>query len=110
MFDRDWMTVGVKEYLRSKAKAHPKKVVFPETGEERILRAARSRCDIGIAFPILVGKPEAIAAFASSLGVSLEGIAIADNTDEALVDGYVARYLAISHTAAKSLKRMARFR
>ena len=61
-FDGDWLrkrlNVDVKQYLRSKAVAHPKKVVFPETGEERILRAARESLDIGIAHPILAGKPE----------------------------------------------------
>jgi len=106
---RKRLTVDVKQYLRSKAKAHPKKVVFPETGEERILRAARESLDIGIAYPILVGKPEVVTAFASSLGVSLEGMAIADNTDEALVDGYVARYVAINATLGpKTVKRMMR--
>ena len=64
MFDRNWLrkrlSVDVKEYLRSKAKAHPKKVVFPETNEERIVRAARQALDLGIAYPILVGKPETV--------------------------------------------------
>jgi phosphate acetyltransferase len=103
------MKMDVKQYLRAKAKAHPKKVIFPETGEERILRAAREALDLGIAYPILVGKAETITAFAQSLGVSLVGIRIADNTDEAAVDGYVERYLQISTLhSAKSLKRQVR--
>jgi len=101
--------MDVKQYLQAKAKAHPKKVVLPESGEERILRAARQALDLGIAYPILVGKPDAIAAQAAALGVSLDGIVIADNTDEAAVDRYVARYLEISQTMpAKALKRMMR--
>jgi phosphate acetyltransferase len=101
--------VDVKEYLRSKAKAHPKKVVFPETGEERILRAARQALDLGIAHPILVGKPETVTAFAGSIGISLDGITIDDNTNEAVVDDYVARYLQINSTLpGKTLKRMMR--
>jgi phosphate acetyltransferase len=113
MFGKDLLrkrlTVDVKEYLRSKAKAHPKKVVFPETGEERILRAARESLDIGIAYPILVGKPETVKAFAASIGVSLDGITIADNTCEAVVDDFVARYLQINSTLpGKTLKRMMR--
>jgi phosphate acetyltransferase len=103
------MSLDVKQYLQAKAKAHPKKVVFPETGEERILRAARQALDLGIAFPILVGKPEAIIALAASIGVSLEGIVLADNTDEALVDSYVARYVATNATLGpKTVKRMMR--
>jgi phosphate acetyltransferase len=101
--------MDVKQYLQAKAKAHPKKVVLPESGEERILRTARRALDLGIAHPILVGKPDAIAAHAASLGVSLDGIAIADNTDEAAVERYVARYLEISQIMpAKTLKRMMR--
>jgi phosphotransacetylase len=53
------MSREVKGYLRAKAKADPKKVVFPESAEERILRAARQVADLGIAHPILVGKAEA---------------------------------------------------
>ncbi len=101
--------MDVKEYLRSKAKAHPKRVVFPETGEERILRAARQALDLGLAYPILVGKPETVTAFAASIGVSLAGITIADNTNETIVDDYVARFVAInSILPAKALKRMMR--
>ena len=103
------MSMDVKQYLRAKAKAHPKKVVFPETGEERILRAAREVLDLGIGFPILVGKPDVITAQAASLGVSLDGIQIADNTDEALVDSYVARYVADHDILGpKTVKRMMR--
>jgi len=103
------MSIDVKQYLRNKAKAHPKKVVFPEAQEERILRAAREMCDLGIAFPILVGKPETITEFAQSLGISLNGIRIADNTDEPAVDATIESYLKISQLhSAKSLKRQAR--
>lgn len=101
--------MDVKQYLRAKAKTHPKKVVFPESEEERILRAARQALELGIAHPILVGKPDAMAASAASLGISLEGIAIADHTDEAVVDRYVEQYLEISQVMpAKTLKRMMR--
>jgi phosphate acetyltransferase len=103
------MSLDVKQYLRAKAKAHPKKVIFSETGEDRILRAARQVLDLGLGFPILVGKPAEITALASSIGVSLDGIVLVDNTDEALVDSYVARYLEISTILpAKTLKRMMR--
>jgi phosphate acetyltransferase len=101
--------MDVKQYLQAKAKANPKKVVFPETGEERILRAAREVLDLGIGFPILVGKPDEITAHAAQLGVSLDGIKLVDNTDEALVDQYVARYV-VDHNllGPKAVKRMMR--
>jgi phosphate acetyltransferase len=103
------MIVDVRQYLQTKAKAHPKLVIFPEAREDRILRAARQALDLGIAHPILVGKPDAIAALASSIGISLDGISIADHTDEVLVDGLIARYLQTnSMLPGKALKRMLR--
>jgi phosphate acetyltransferase len=101
--------MDVKQYLRAKAQAQPKRVVLPESGEERILKAARAALDLGIAYPILVGKPDEIQASAASFAVSLEGIVLADHTDEAVVDGYIARYQQISTTfGPKTLKRMMR--
>jgi malate dehydrogenase (oxaloacetate-decarboxylating)(NADP+) len=43
-----------------KAKAEPKKIVFPEGDEVKILRACQAICDEGIAKPILVGNKEKI--------------------------------------------------
>jgi malate dehydrogenase (oxaloacetate-decarboxylating)(NADP+) len=43
-----------------KAKADPKKIVFPEGAEEKILRACQAICDEGIAKPILLGNREKI--------------------------------------------------
>ena len=103
------MSVDVTEYLRSKARRDPKKVAFPEATEERILRAARQCLDLKVAHPILIGKPDAIIAQAQTLGISLEGIAIVDHTDEALVTDYVTRYLRVSTILPeKTLKRMVR--
>jgi len=39
-----------------KAKADPKKIVFPEGNEEKILRSCQAICDEGIAKPILLGN------------------------------------------------------
>ena len=39
-----------------KAKADPKKIVFPEGTEEKILRSCQAICDEGIAKPILLGN------------------------------------------------------
>ncbi|HEX8924282.1 MAG TPA: phosphate acyltransferase [Terriglobales bacterium] len=101
--------MDVTQYLRNKAQSDPKRVVFPETAEERILRAAREALDLKIAYPILIGKPEAVSAFAASLGVSLDGITILDNMDEALVDSYVERFIKLNAMLpAKTLKRMVR--
>ena len=52
-----------KEVMRifiNKAKSQPKRIVFPEGSEEKILRACQVIIDEGIAKPILLGKKEAI--------------------------------------------------
>jgi malate dehydrogenase (oxaloacetate-decarboxylating)(NADP+) len=68
----------ITHLMIQKAKARPKTVVFPEGEHEKILRAAHSLLEEQIAFPILLGAPEAITAKAKELGVSLEGAQIVD--------------------------------
>jgi len=52
-----------KEVMRifiNKAKSKPKRIVFPEGSEEKILRACQVIIDEGIAKPILLGKKDAV--------------------------------------------------
>ena len=44
----------------NKAKAKPKKIVFPEGEQERILKASQILVDEEIAHPILLGREEGI--------------------------------------------------
>jgi phosphate acetyltransferase len=95
------------EQLQLKAKADPQRVVFPEADEEKILRTARQVRDMGIAYPMLVGNPEAISALAGSTGVSLDGITVVDHTDQEKVDHFVSEYgKASSDFPASAVKRM----
>jgi phosphate acetyltransferase len=101
------MTSNIMEQLQLKAKSDPKRVVLPEAQEEKILRAARAVRDMGIAIPILVGKPDDISAVATRSGVSLENITIVDNMEEAKIDHLTEEYLKISQSLPlRALKRM----
>jgi len=103
------MSTNVIEQLQQKAKNDPKKVVFPESGEEKILRAVRQVKDMGIAFPILIGKKDDISVLAGNLGISLDGIEIIDHTDQNLVEKYVEEYTGINQDLpASSVKRRIR--
>jgi len=65
-----------KEIMRSlinKAKSNPKRVVFPEGDEEKILRAAQTLVEEGIAKPILIGDEEEIKAKCDEMGIELNG-------------------------------------
>jgi phosphate acetyltransferase len=86
------MSADFMRELQIKAKADPKRVVFPEAGEEKILRAARQVRDMGIAYPFLVGEPKTVSALAISIGVFLDGITVVDHTDEGKVEHFVSGY------------------
>jgi phosphate acetyltransferase len=97
------------EQLRLKAKNNPQRVVLPEAEEEKILRAARQVRDMGIAYPVLVGKPETVSSFAANIGVSLDNITVVDHTNEEKVEYYVNEYLKSNPDFPSSaIKRMLR--
>jgi malate dehydrogenase (oxaloacetate-decarboxylating)(NADP+) len=68
----------VTRMLIHKAQAQPKRVVFPEGDNDKILRACHILADEKIAQPILLGNPAAIRARAAELGIPLDGIEIVD--------------------------------
>jgi len=62
--------------ILSWAKKLQKRVILPESDDERILRAASQITDKKIAKIVLVGQPKEILHRASNLGISLEGVEI----------------------------------
>jgi malate dehydrogenase (oxaloacetate-decarboxylating)(NADP+) len=56
----------------NKAKSDPKRVVFAEGGDEKILRAAYQLADEGVAEPVLVGRRERIRRTAAELGLDFD--------------------------------------
>jgi malate dehydrogenase (oxaloacetate-decarboxylating)(NADP+) len=59
----------VRRYIINKAKTAPKRIVFPEGEEPRIVRAAMQIIDEGIGQPILLGRPEAVKRVIADLGL-----------------------------------------
>jgi malate dehydrogenase (oxaloacetate-decarboxylating)(NADP+) len=62
----------------NRAKIAPKKIVFPEGEEDKIIRAAQIILDEGIATPILLGNPAVIEERRNYLHLDLEGAKIVD--------------------------------
>lgn len=60
------------EYQIRKLRNHPKRIVFTEGEDLRVLRAAQRLVDAEAAVPILLGNREAIRALAAENGVSLK--------------------------------------
>jgi phosphate acetyltransferase len=88
------MRTDPRKPILEMAKRHPRRIVYPEGIDERVLQAARRVKEEGLAFPVLVGQPEAIAEVAAAIGVSLDGIEITGPHDEARLGALAADYAA----------------
>jgi malate dehydrogenase (oxaloacetate-decarboxylating)(NADP+) len=69
---------GILRGVILRAQHAPKRVVFPEGEEPKVIRAARILVDDGIAHPVLLGNRIMIEHLAHELGLSLEDIVIED--------------------------------
>jgi malate dehydrogenase (oxaloacetate-decarboxylating)(NADP+) len=58
--------------------AGPRRIVLPESGEEKILRACQIIVDDNGARPVLVGRPDEVRERATALGIDLDGVEIFD--------------------------------
>jgi malate dehydrogenase (oxaloacetate-decarboxylating)(NADP+) len=68
----------VMRLIIHKAQSKPKRVLFPEGDNEKILRAAHILVEENIAEPILLGNKETIRAKAADLAVNLNKIQVVD--------------------------------
>jgi malate dehydrogenase (oxaloacetate-decarboxylating)(NADP+) len=69
---------AVLRSIMAKARSQPKRIVFPEGSEERVLRAVEIIRAEEIAEPILLGNQAEIQAKAKQLGVDLSGVRTID--------------------------------
>ncbi len=84
-----------REVMRTfvhKAKKSPKKIVFPEGEETKILRAAQIVRDENIAQPILLGDPKIIIQKAKDVNINLDGIEIVDPVGSKKYNEYVNKF------------------
>ena len=75
--------------LRERAAQTPKRIVYPEATDARVLRAASRLVESRMAKPMLVGPNRAVEAKAQEFGISLSGIEIVDPATQTLIDRYV---------------------
>jgi phosphate acetyltransferase len=83
-----------------KAQLQPRKIVYPETNDERILIAVSKIKEMGIAEPILIGDKEKIAALAKECGAELNNIQIVNPAQEQ----EKLEYYAQEYAAARDVK------
>ncbi|MBO6934898.1 MAG: NADP-dependent malic enzyme [Deltaproteobacteria bacterium] len=80
-----WQVTGM-------AKKDPRRVVYPEGEEPTILRAAEIVVGEGIAKPVLIGRPDAVAEKAQALGLDLTGVEVVDRDELPELDRYAEVY------------------
>ncbi len=78
-----------------KLQRHPKRVVFPEGDEPRILQAARQFQTLRLGAPILLGNQEKIQATAKYLNVPLDGIRVINPATSEDLENFSKRFHAL---------------
>jgi phosphate acetyltransferase len=87
-----------------KLQRHPKRIVFPEGNEPRVLQAARQFYSLRMGVPILLGHRTQIKATAEALSVSLEGIRIIQPEESDDLKNFTHRYELLRRSQGIKLK------
>lgn len=74
----------VMRVIGNKARRDPKRIVFAEADNLKILKAAQIVFDEGVGYPILLGDEKKISNIAIANGIDLEGIPIFDPRSDAM--------------------------
>ena len=74
--------------LRGRAANNPKRIVYPEATDVRVLRAVERMVQMRMVKPVLVGAPAAVEAKAREAGISLAHVEIVDPATVSLVHRY----------------------
>ena len=72
--------------IGSKARKDPRRVVFADAENAKILKAAQIVLDEGIAFPVLLGDPKKITEIAEKSHISLAGMQMIDPKSDEMED------------------------
>src|SRR6185295_15320406 len=75
-----------------KLQRHPKRLVFPEGSEPRVLQAARQYASLKLGAPIVLGERGKIKKAAEEMNVSLEGVRIIDPDYSEELENFAQRY------------------
>lgn len=75
-----------------KARSNPKRVIYPEGNDERIVVAAAKAKQMGIAYPVIFGDEMKIRENASKNNLAMDGIAMIAPDDEDKINCYAEAY------------------
>jgi len=75
--------------LRERAGRNPKRIVYPEATDSRVLRAAAKMVAARMVQPVLIGSPEQIEKKAQEIGVQLSHLEVVNPHSQQLSERYV---------------------
>jgi len=75
--------------LRERAAKDPKRIVYPEATDARVLRAVERVAQGRMAKPVLVGTPAVVERTSRDIGLNLSAVEIVDTKTVTLVDRYL---------------------
>jgi phosphate acetyltransferase len=79
------------ETVFQKLKRHPKRIVFPDGAEPRVLRAAARFVKLQLGAPVVLGRKEEIEKVALDEGISLDHIGLIDPQNSSELPSFIAR-------------------
>ena len=92
-------TANALDLIMESVRANPRRVVFAEGEEEKVVRAAAAFRNAGYGTPVLIGREDRVRATMAGLGLGeLDGIEI----HNARLSGHNPRYVRVSSTSACS--------
>ncbi len=80
-----------------KLQRHPKRIVFPEGTEPRVLQAARQFYSLRLGVPILLGDRDRVKEVADSIDISLDGIRVINPAESEELDNFARRFKMLRH-------------
>jgi malate dehydrogenase (oxaloacetate-decarboxylating)(NADP+) len=86
---------GTMHAIYDRAKSNPKRIVFPEGDQEKIVRAAKVLIEEGLAHPILLAKEEAVAPLLKKHHVDRDKVTTIDIAKAPRLEAYAQRFHAI---------------
>ena len=93
----------VMRIVINKAISEPKKVVYPEGEQDKILRAANIVIQEKIGIPVLLGRPEIIKKRIKELQLDLGGVEIIDPEKSAKFDSYCDEFYKIRQRKGETM-------
>src|SRR5947207_3364135 len=75
-----------------KLQRHPKRIVFPEGTEPRVLQAARQFYSLRLGAPILLGDRTRVKEVAQALNISIEGLRIINPAESSELENFAHRF------------------